>query len=241
MGFRRKTRPGRLAQLDHLMLQLAGPLLARTDGEWADAPVVDLGVGARPWTTVELAEAVAPVPVLGLDIAPDVVERAHEHARPGLSFAVGSFDLPRSARLVRVMNVLRDGWADAVPEAHARIGARVLVGGAVIEGSCGPAGEVGTAHWLRKEPTGLVREGLVLWCDGTRGSAPLQFRDRLPRDLRDARDHAVMAMLHTWMHHYVALGRSPDRFAASIEAQPDRSLAWLGPGAALWSPPGGVP
>ncbi len=67
-----------------------------------------MGLGALPWTTVELADALD-VPVVGLDVEVDVVERARALARPGLSFAIGSFDdVPSGARLVRALNVLRD-------------------------------------------------------------------------------------------------------------------------------------
>ncbi|MCB9674523.1 MAG: methylase [Alphaproteobacteria bacterium] len=237
MGFRRKTRPGRLAQLDALVLQLAPDLLSGESG----APIVDLGVGARPWTTVELARAVAPVPVVGVDIAEDLVARAAEHAIPGLTFAVGSFDLPVRARLVRVMNVCRDLWPDEVPDAHARIGRHVVDGGVVIEGSCGPDGEVGTAHWMVAHDGVLERRGLLMWLDGTRGTAPLLFRDRLPRDLLGDLGHPVLALILAWMEAFRSEPEGPDRLERSARALGDASVAVVAPGAVMWTPPGGVP
>lgn len=237
MAHRRKTRPGRLRMLDAMLLDLAPELLRPEAAE--GAAVVDLGVGARPWTTEELAEAVAPLEVVGVEIAADVVERAQEHARPGLSFVQGSFDLPVRARVVRVMNVLRDLRAHEVPGAHARIGAQVVEGGLVLEGSCGPEGEAGVVHVLRKREGRLHREGLLFWLDGSRGTAPMVFRDRLPRDLRGDREHVVMELLQRWMGAYVGLGDVEDRLWRSARAV-DGSFRRVGPGFG-WFPEGGVP
>ena len=219
MGFRRQTRSGRLRLLDRATLALEASLLSRRDGPWAQAPVVDLGIGALPWTTVELAERVAPLQVIGVDISADVVAHARRFETPRVSFVCGSFPLPmRGVRLIRVMNVLRDGPPEAVASAHAQLGEALLEGGLVIEGSCAPEGEVGAAHWLRKTSTGLTREGLVLWLDGRRGAHPMAFRDRLPRDLRGARRHPVFAALATWTDALHQLPPSPDRLTAAAAA-----------------------
>ncbi|MCA9568156.1 MAG: methylase [Myxococcales bacterium] len=239
MHHRRKTRPGRLRQLDALVRAWAPEVLDPEAPHLRGAPVVDLGIGAQPWTTLELVEAVAPLEVVGVDIAPIVVERARAYERPGLTFLSGSFDLPVQARLVRVMNVLRDLVAAEVPDAHRRIGASVLDGGLVIEGSCGPTGEAGVAHALRKRDGTLVREALLFWLDGTKGTAPLAFRDRLPRDLRGDKRHPAMALLHRWQAAYLALAPSDDRLARAA-ATADASLHVRGPGF-VWAPPDGVP
>jgi hypothetical protein len=245
VGYRRKTRAGRLRQLDELLLSEAKALLERRDGPFADAPVVDLGLGARPWTTLELADALAPhgVPVLGVDIAPDVVEDARRiaHAQgtsDRVRFAIASFALPVRARLVRVMNVLRDGGPDAARAAHAALAPSVLPGGVVVEGSSGATGEVGAAHWLVRDEEGLRRDSLLFWTDGTRGTAPNLFRDRLPRDLRG--DHPIKAVLADWMAAYLDTTPGPQRLTDS--------LVRLGPGwsaigrhAVRYRPPGGIP
>lgn len=181
---------------------------------------MDLGLGAEPWTTLELADAVAPIEVVGLDHAPEVVARAMAHARPGLSFQVGSFDVPVRARLIRVMNVLRDLDPEAVPAVHARVGASVVEGGLVVEGSCGPAGEAGVAHVLRRREGRVVHEALLFWLDGKRGTAPWVFRDRLPRDLLGVPDHPVAAMLDRWMARYRELEPGPRRLERAAEAEP---------------------
>ena len=216
MGFRRQTRPGRLALLDRVTLALEASLLSRRDGLWAQAPVVDIGIGSLPWTTVELAARVAPLQVIGVDDSADVVERARGFETPNVSFMCGSFSLPmRGVRLIRVMNVLRDGPPEAVAPAHALLGASLLDGGLAIEGRCAPSGEVGTAHWLRKTATGLAREGLVMWLDGSRGTHPMAFRDRLPRDLRGARPHPVFDVLARWTDALHRLPASPERLTAA--------------------------
>ena len=222
MGYRTRTRPGRLALLDEVLWQLEAPLLTCTAGPHGQAPVVDLGIGAHPWTTLELAARLAPVPVIGVDRVEALVARARALNVPGVSFICGSFSLPvRNARLIRVMNVLRDGPAKGVADAHERLGASLAQGGLLIEGSCAPEGEVGTAHWIRKTEAGLVREGLVLWLTGARGLHPMAFRERLPRDLAGDPSHRVHATLDRWTVVLQQLPPSSDRLvvaAGMVEA-----------------------
>lgn len=239
MGCRRKTRPGRLAALDGLIEQLEGERLV------AGSTVVDLGLGARPWTTVEWAQRLVPrgVEVVGVDHASDLVGRARaEHAMSGVRYEVGGFDLPVSgAVVVRAMNVCRDGGPEEVPAAHAQMVASLVEGGVLIEGSCGPEGEVGCAHWVRRVGGVGRREAVVMWLDGARGTAPLLFRDRLPRDLRAAlgEGHPVKQLLLDWMSAYQATPDGPRRLAEAARGLPD--LQMLGPSAARWAPAGGVP
>jgi hypothetical protein len=151
--------------------------------------VVDLGIGGNPWTTLELARAVERfgLRVVGVDHDPDVVRSARTHTAANVSFVEGGFDLPAEARpavLVRAMNVLRDYGPHEVQPAHALLGDALVDGGLLVEGSCGAAGDVLCAWLVRKAGAMLVREGLLFSTDFTRGFGPLQFRDRLPRDLR---------------------------------------------------------
>lgn len=233
---RRKTRPGRLAGLDALLFRWQ-PALLDPDG-YGGAPVADIGLGARPWTTLELADRVAPIDVIGVDIAPAVVERAREHARPGVRFVTGDLSVPTPCRLVRVLNVLRDLRADAVPAAHARLLDAVVEGGWVVEGSCAPEGEVGVVHALQRQGDTLCRRSLLFWLDGRRGTAPLAFRDRLPQDLRQDRSHAVWILLDAWMTAFRAVDSGADRLARAARAVPH--LTPVGSGV-VWSPPDGVP
>ena len=121
-------------------------------------------------------------------------------------------------RLVRVMNVLRDGPPDAVRDVHALLGRSLLGGGLLVEGTCSLDGAVGTAHWLRKGPVGLTREGLLLWLDGRRGLHPMAFSERLPRDLQGAAGAPVRAMLRSWSEAVDRLLPTPDRLGRAAEA-----------------------
>ena len=255
---RAKTRPGRLAALDRVLLARERTLLTRRGGPFAHAVVVDVGLGAMPWTTLELAStlhaAVDPdLQVVGLDVQPDVVQRACDLARdlarsgasPGARFEVADLALPGLvARVVRVLNVLRDYAPADIPAAHARLGAMLIHGGVLLEGSCGPEGEVGVVHSMRRHGDQLVREALWLWTDGSRGSAPILFRDRLPRDLRRSvvPDHPLGRLMHEWMAAHARVpGAGLQRLDASVRALDRPDLTLLASGFVAWAPEGGVP
>ena len=80
-----------------------------------DPLVVDLGYGAVPHTTVELADrlaAVSPrVRVVGIEIDPDRVATAQSSATERVSFVRGGFEIPlpggSTANIIRAFNVLR--------------------------------------------------------------------------------------------------------------------------------------
>ena len=98
----------------------------------ADPLVIDLGYGALPVTTLELAERLrsvrADVRVLGLEIHPDRLVPA----RDGVEFGLGGFELAGLAPvLVRAFNVLRQYPVDAVSDAWAVMRARLAPGGLI--------------------------------------------------------------------------------------------------------------
>jgi hypothetical protein len=125
----------------------------------ADRPlVIDLGYGASPVTTIELyrrVRAVAPdAEVTGLEIDPGrvTVARARVSALraagddlPGLSFAVGGFELPAPRRpvLVRAFNVLRQYPEERVAATWSRLQAGLAPGGLLVEGTCDEIGRRG--------------------------------------------------------------------------------------------------
>ena len=104
--------------------------------------VVDLGYGASPITAVELSDRLravrADVEVLGLEIDPARVAAARELERPGLSFAVGGFEVPakRPVEVIRAFNVLRQYDEAAVPDAWAMMTRRLTPTGVLVEGTC---------------------------------------------------------------------------------------------------------
>ncbi len=236
---RHRTRAGRLAALDAWLCAEARALL---DGRGA---VLDVGYGLEPTTTLELARAVRAVTpglrVVGLERAP------LEAAGDELELHTGDFSTCATLAplaVVRAMNVLR-GYREAeVPALHAALGAGLVEGGLVLEGSCETDGAVTVVHLLRRRGAGLVREALLFHTDGTRGFSPWLFRDWLPRDLR-RRAHPgtpVHALLEAWAAR--AVGDEPRaRFLAALDGVPDlEATDWERThGYARWVPRGGVP
>lgn len=84
------------------------------------------------------------------------------------------------------MNVARGLREDEVPGLHAALGAPIIEGGLLIEGSTDTEGAVLCAWLLRKRGSELVKEALLFHTDFSRGFSPWLFRDWLPRDLRRA-------------------------------------------------------
>jgi hypothetical protein len=123
--------------------------------------IVDLGYGASPVTTLELyrrVRAVAPdAEVTGLEIDPDRVANAGRRLAelraagvqlPGLSFAVGGFELPVPRRpvLVRAFNVLRQYPEERAWTAWSRLRSGLADGGVLVEGTCDEIGR--RAAWV---------------------------------------------------------------------------------------------
>ena len=131
-----------------------------------DPLVVDLGYGASGVTAFELATRLVrvrdDVEVLGLEIDPARVATAEAQlaeVRAGrtpfaadlpVSFARGGFEVPlprgRSAAAIRAMNVLRQYDEEDVPDAWARMTARLSPGGLLFEGTCDEIGRV--SSWI---------------------------------------------------------------------------------------------
>jgi hypothetical protein len=142
------TAPNRLRRVDRWLLHAwCGPLRRA-----ADPLVVDLGYGAAPVTTVELAArlrayARPDVDVLGVEIDPERVAAAAPFAGPGLGFRRGGFEVPgpedepgRRPFLVRALNVLRQYDEQDVGAAWRALLDRVAPGGGVLEGTCDEVG-----------------------------------------------------------------------------------------------------
>ncbi|MFE5326487.1 class I SAM-dependent methyltransferase [Embleya sp. NPDC056575] len=144
------TNANRLRRVDRWLTGVHGRLLRAA----ADPLVVDVGYGASPVTTVELARRLrtvrADVAVVGFEIDPERVAAALPYAGNGLTFARGGFEVPlpagRSATVIRAFNVLRQYDEDAVPAAWARMCARLAPDGVLVEGTCDELGR--RAVWL---------------------------------------------------------------------------------------------
>ncbi len=221
-----RTRPGRLSALDGWLLATERPLLEAPGA----SPVVDVGFGAEPWTLLEFASAVRSVnpalAVVGVERDPAALRAAAGPcAEAGIALGEGGFSLNglAPARLVRAMNVLRGYREDEAAAAHALLGAGLAERGLLVEGSASEDGALCTAHLLRKVDGALRHEALWMATDFTRGFAPIQFRDWLPRDLRRSvrPGTAIHGLLQRWTLAWEATraGLSPHAaFTASLDA-----------------------
>ncbi|MFL0563321.1 class I SAM-dependent methyltransferase [Kocuria rhizophila] len=143
------TNPNRLRRADRYLTGVLAPVLRGA----ADPLLVDLGFGAAPVTTVELWERARTVrqdvELTGIEIDPARVAGAQSHARPGLSFQRGGFEIPTGARspvFVRAFNVLRQYPVEDVPAAWELACSRLAPGGVLMDGTCDELGRLAT--WL---------------------------------------------------------------------------------------------
>ncbi|MFD1537475.1 class I SAM-dependent methyltransferase [Nonomuraea guangzhouensis] len=146
---------------------------------------VDLGYGASHTTTLELFTRLrrisADIEVVGIEIDPARVALAKPYERPGLSFALGGFELPvsRPPVLIRAFNVLRQyGEADAWRYWEALRG-KLAPGGVLVEGTCSETGH--RAIWAGVDRTGPRTLTLSARFDAF--DRPSDLADRLPKTL----------------------------------------------------------
>jgi len=149
-----------------------------------DPLVIDLGFGALPVTTLELAQrlrtARADVRVLGLEIDPQRVATARTAIAPGVDFALGGFELAgQHPVLVRAFNVLRQYPVEEVSAAWATMRAGLAPGGLIIEGTCDELGR--RCCWVLLDADGP--RTLTLACDPLHIEAPSDLAERLPKVL----------------------------------------------------------
>ena len=186
------TAPNRLRRVDRWLLWALGPQLRAA----VQPLVVDLGFGATPVTTVELAHRVQQrypaAQVLGLEIDPERVAAALPAAEePRLRFARGGFELAgTSPTIVRAMNVLRQYDEGAVPAAWS---AMCASGATVIDGTCDEIGR--RACWLLVEAGRPV--SLTLAAHLSTLGRPSDLAERLPKALiaRNVPGEPVHALL----------------------------------------------
>ena len=169
---------------------------ARQRRPFADAWLVDLGYGAEPFTTLEMAQrlrALNPrLPVLGVEIDPDRVAAALPHADDLTHFRRGGFNLPLArhpdgrpemARVIRAFNVLRQYDEAAVAGAYAELAHGVLPGGLLVEGTSDPLGRIWVANVLRRAAAPVWEaEALVFSTNFRSGFEPAMFQAVLPKN-----------------------------------------------------------
>lgn len=169
----------------------------------ADPLVVDLGYGAQPWTTLELAarlRTIRPdVRVVGLEIDPTRLVPA----RDGVHFARGGFELAGLRPiLVRAFNVLRQYPEPAVADAWATVLAGLAPGGLLVEGTCDELGR--RCAWVVLNRAGP--RTLTLAWDPFTVERPSDLAERLPkalihRNVPGERVHSLLtAADRAWAH-----------------------------------------
>jgi len=209
------TNPSRLRRVDRWITQAQRSVLISQPRPH----VVDLGYGASPVTTLELYRRVREVApsaeVTGLEIDPERVAhasgrlaelRAAGYSLPGLSFAVGGFELPVPRRpvIVRAFNVLRQYPEDRAWTAWRRLRAGLAPGGVLVEGTCDEIGR--RAVWVTvpalpapdggREPDPLVTFSTRL----ASLERPSDLAERLPKVLihRNVPGEPVHKFLADW-------------------------------------------
>jgi hypothetical protein len=176
------TAPNRLRRVDRWLVGVHRGVF-RTPLE--PPLVVDLGYGAYPITTVELAERLrtvrSDVQTVGLEIDPARVAAALPYARPGLEFRLGGFELPvdRAPTVIRAFNVLRQYDEAEVADVWRGLTGRLADGGLLIEGTCSETGRVAT--WVALDRTGP--QTLTLAARLASLDSPAVFAERLPKAL----------------------------------------------------------
>jgi len=175
------TTPNRLRRVDRWIV---GTQSARLR-DAVDPLVVDLGYGASPVTTVELAGRLTDVRrdvrVLGLEIDPERVAAAQHRADPPrLEFARGGFELAgRRPVLVRALNVLRQYEEPAAADAWAEMCGRLAPGGLLVEGTCDELGR--RAGWVALDAGGPLTLTLAARVGDL--ERPSDLAERLPKAL----------------------------------------------------------
>jgi hypothetical protein len=195
---RGKTTQNRLRRVDLFLAWYAPSLLRRHDGAFADAWLVDLGYGAEPFTTLEMAQRLRRLnprlPVLGVEIDPERVAAALPYADDLTHFRRGGFNLPltprpdgtpETVRAIRAFNVLRQYDEAAVAAAYAELAHGVLPGGLLVEGTSDPLGRHWVANVLRRaaDAPAWQPEALVFSTNFRGGWEPALFQAVLPKNL----------------------------------------------------------
>jgi len=177
------TNPNRLRRVDRWMV--GTPQVADVLRDAPDPLVVDLGYGATPITTVEMARrlrTVRPdVRVLGLELDADRVAAGVAAADPPwLEFRRGGFELAgRRPILLRAFNVLRQYTEEQANEAWTTMVDRLAPGGLLVEGTCDEIGR--RCCWVTLSVNGPLT--FTLACLPADLETPGDLAERLPKSL----------------------------------------------------------
>lgn len=223
-GTKGQTKAGRLRLFDVVLDAAVVDRLTATD----DRPlfVADVGIGATPVTLVEWARHLArhspSIRLTGIErdaayVAVAQSALAKDSSRPKASCEIdvvhGSFDhvALHRADVVRIANVLRVYSDTQRIEAEQFLATRCPEGTKVVEITCDPLGNIGTALTSQILSATFVPQTLTFVLDAAAvaeaGSAPIRFRDWLPRRFRRRAgpNTCVGQFLSTWMREWTTL------------------------------------
>jgi hypothetical protein len=180
------TAPNRLRRCDRWLIHVeCGRLTA------LPRPiVVDLGYGAYPVTTRELADRLHAnvrddIEIVGLEIDPARVQQAMPFEKPHLRFRRGGFELAgMHANVVRAFNVLRQYDESSVQRSWQEMYAHVALDGLIIDGTCDEIGRRAAWIAIRKtdEPV-AVPTSLTFSTQVASLGQPSDLAERLPKAL----------------------------------------------------------
>ncbi|GDY29494.1 class I SAM-dependent methyltransferase [Gandjariella thermophila] len=177
------TNPNRLRRVDRWLVGTPWVVAALAGAD--DPLVVDLGYGASPVTTVELADrlrgARRDVRVLGLELDPERVAAAEPHADPPrLAFRRGGFELAGARpALLRAFNVLRQYTEADAARSWTTMVDRLAPGGLLVEGTCDEIGR--RCCWVTLSAAGPLT--FTLACRPSDLDRPSDLAERLPKAL----------------------------------------------------------
>ncbi|MDW8299294.1 MAG: class I SAM-dependent methyltransferase [Anaerolineae bacterium] len=205
---RGKTAPNRLRRVDVYVCLAHAELLSTPSGL-----VVDVGFGAQPYTTLEMAarwQAYNPtLRVLGVEIDPERVRAAQPYAMPPqLTFMLGGFNLAdligaQTATIIRCYNVLRQYAEQDVQPALNALSKALREGGLLIEGTSTPSGGMAAFDVYRKQDGALVHQALVFATNFHQPDLPAEFQTILPKRLiHHMRDAAPVAFFAAWQRAF---------------------------------------
>lgn len=165
---------------------------------------VDVGIGAVPHTTFELARHLAPVVpalrVVGTDV--DAARIAAAAGTDRVRFETADLVPPGlEPGLIRAFNLLRGFSLPAAEAALSRLRSALAPGGILVEGTSDKRGRVLVAAIHRRGDTSTVSlDRVVFSLDVAHGFAPGMLRVRIPRTLRHHRrlDPFLEAWTASW-------------------------------------------
>ena len=187
---RGKTARNRLRRADNFLLMYDASLFSSGTMIKETSYFVDLGYGAEPFTTLQSARTLRKVnselPVLGVEIDPERVERAAPFEDRITKFRLGGFNLPlhegEKVRAIRAFNVLRQYQEGEFEEPVRILGDYLMEGGLLLEGTSNPSGSIWVANLFRREAAVLKHEGLLFSTNFNSGFEPEMFQPVLPKN-----------------------------------------------------------